>query len=275
MKETSVTTLAQALRRFFGEYLPEQKGMSFHTLHSYRDSLKLLLKYAGGKNQDPSLLEVEHLTVDRIVAFLQHLETARKNKPCTRNVRLTAIHTFFRFVGTQYPQHLEQAQRILSIPFKRTEVREVEHLELAENRAVLRTIDRATLEGRRDYALLGLLFNTGARVSEIVDLKANDLTLASPPSVLFHGKGNKQRRCPIWPETARLLRRLLEEIGGDPRQPETVFRNHWGRNLTRFGIRFILAKYIRRAAQQVPSLRPKRLHPRSVRKLGACHAASR
>ena len=165
----------------------------------------------------------------------------------------------------QYPQHLEQAQRILSIPFKRTEVREVEHLDLAEIRAVLSTIDRATLEGRRDYALLGLLFNTGARVSEIVDLKANDLTLASPPSVLFHGKGNKQRRCPIWPETARLLRRLLEEIGGDPHQPETVFRNHWGRNLTRFGIRFILAKYIRRAAQQVPSLRPKRLHPHSVR----------
>jgi site-specific recombinase XerD len=245
--------------------LPEQKAVSCHTLHSYRDSLKLLLKYAAGKNQDPSRLTVEDLTADRIVAFLQHLETARSNKPCTRNVRLTAIHSFFRFVGTQYPQHLEQAQRILSIPFKRTEIREVEHLDLAEIRTVLSAIDRATSAGRRDYALVSLLFNTGARVSEIVELKANDLTLASPPSVLFHGKGKKQRRCPIWPETARLLRRLLEESEIDPHRPETVFRNHWGRTLTRFGIRFILAKHIRRAAQQVPSLRSKRLHPHSVR----------
>lgn len=265
MNETPVTTLAHALHRFFCAYLPEQKAMSLHTLHSYRDSLKLLLNYAAGKNQDPSLLTVENLTADRIVAFLQHLETARGNKPCTRNVRLTAIHSFFRFVGTQHPQHLEQAQRILSIPFKRTEIREIEHLDLAEIRAVLSAIDRATSEGRRDYALLSLLFNTGARVSEIVDLKANDLTLASPPSVLFHGKGRKQRRCPIWPETARLLRRLLEEIGVDPHRPETVFRNRWGRTLTRFGIRFILARHIRRAAEQVPSLRPKRLHPHSVR----------
>ena len=265
MKGTPVTMLAHALHRFFGEYLPTQKGMSFHSVHSYRDSLKLLLKYAAGKKQDPSLLEIEHLTVDRIVAFLQYLETARKNKPCTRNVRLATIHSFFRFIGTQYPQHLEQAQRILSIPFKRTAIREIEHLDLAEIRTVLSTVDRATPQGRRDYALLSLLFNTGARVSEIVDLKANDLTLASPPSVLFHGKGKKQRRCPIWPETARLLRRLLEEIPVDPHQPETVFRNNWGRTLTRFGIRFILAKYIRRAAQDVPSLRLKRLHPHSVR----------
>jgi integrase/recombinase XerD len=265
MKENPVTTLAHALHHFFAEYLPEQKAMSSHTLHSYRDSLKLLLNYVAGKNQDPSCLAMEHLTVDQIVGFLHHLETARGNKPCTRNVRLTAIHSFFRFVGTQYPQHLEQSQRILSIPFKRTEIREIEHLDLAEIRAVLSTIDRATLEGRRDYTLLSLLFNTGARVSEVVDLKANDLTLASPPSVLFHGKGKKQRRCPVWPETARLLRRLLEELGIDPHQPESVFRNHWGRTLSRFGIRFILAKHIRRAAQHVPSLKPKRLHPHSVR----------
>lgn len=144
MKQIPVSTLAHALHRFFTEYLPEQRAMSPHTLHSYRDSLKLLLRHAAGKSQDPSLLAVEHLTVDRIVAFLQHLETARKNKPCTRNVRLTAIHSFFRFVGTQYPQHLEQAQRILSIPFKRTEIREIQHLDLAEIRAVLGIMDRST-----------------------------------------------------------------------------------------------------------------------------------
>ena len=211
------------------------------------------------------MLAMEQLTVPRVVAFLQHLEAARKNRPCTRNIRLTAIHSFFRFVGAQYPQHLEQAQRILSVPFKRTEIREVQHLDLAEIRAVLKTMDRSRRDGRRDYALLSLLFNTGARVSEIVDLNANDLTLTAPPSILLRGKGKKQRRCPLWPETARVLRQLLEEMGIDSNRPESVFRNRWGRALTRFGIRFILAKYIRRAAEQVSSLRSKRLHPHSVR----------
>jgi integrase/recombinase XerD len=265
MKPPLVSTLAQALHRFFTVYLPEQRAMSPHTLHSYRDSLKLLLRHAAGKSQDPSVLAMEQLTVPRVVAFLQHLEAARKNRPCTRNVRLTAIHSFFRFVGAQYPQHLEQAQRILSVPFKRTEIREVQHLDLAEIRAVLKTMDRSRRDGRRDYALLSLLFNTGARVSEIVDLNANDLTLTAPPSILLRGKGKKQRRCPLWPETARVLRQLLEEMGIDSNRPESVFRNRWGRALTRFGIRFILAKYIRRAAEQVSSLRSKRLHPHSVR----------
>jgi len=265
MKQDSVSTLAHALRRFFAEYLPEQRAMSVHTLQSYRDSLKLLLLHVAGKNQDPSLLAVETLTANRIVGFLQHLETARNNKPCTRNVRLTAIHSFFRFVGAQYPQHLDQAQRILAIPFKRTEIREIQHLDRAEIRAVLNVMDRSIPEGRRDYVLVSLLFNTGARVSEIVELKASDLTLTPPPSVLLRGKGKKQRRCPVWPETARLLRRLLEEMGIDAHCPETVFRNHWGRNLTRFGVRFILAKYVRRAAQQLPSLRLKRIHPHSIR----------
>lgn len=265
MNQRDSSILARALHGFFTEYLPEQRAMSPHTLHSYRDSLKLVLQFVAGKNHDPSKLTMEDLTVPHILAFLQHLEAERGNKACTRNVRLTAIHSFFRFVGGQYPQHLAQTQRVLAIPFKRTQIREIEHLDLAEMRAVLDAIDRSDREGRRDFALLSLLFNTGARVSEIVEAKASDLRLTPPSSIVLHGKGPKTRTCPLWPETARLLREHLEESGVHPDCPETLFRNHWGRVLTRFGIRFVLQKYVRRAALQVPSLKRKRLHPHSIR----------
>jgi integrase/recombinase XerD len=139
--------------------------MSPHTPHSYRDSLKLFLQFIAGKKGDPSTLAVEQLTSEKTLAFLEHLETDRKNKACTRNIRLSAIHSFFRYVGGQYPEHLAQTQRVLSVPFKRAEIREIQHLEFAEIQAVLKTINRATPDGRRDFVLLTLLFNTGARVA--------------------------------------------------------------------------------------------------------------
>jgi len=261
----SVSVLSKALRSFFTDYLPRQRALSPHTLHSYRDSLKLLLQFVAGKKHDPSALSVEQLTGNQILAFLEQLEAGRHNKACTRNVRLTAIHSFFRYLGSLYPEHLEQAQRVLSIPFKRVAIREIDHLELAEIQAVLKSIDRSTPDGRRDLALVSLLFNTGARVSEIVDLKASDLRLQPPASVLLHGKGRKERVCPLWPETVHLIRRLLQELGVHPDRPETVFRNHWGRALTRFGVRLILRKYVRAAASTTPSLKQKRLHPHCVR----------
>ncbi len=265
MSQPVSSILAQALHGFFTDYIPQQRAMSPNTMHNYRDSLKLALQFVAGKNRDPSQLTLEDLTVPRVLAFLQHLETDRRNKVCTRNVRLTAIHSFFRFVAGQYPQHLDLAQRVLSIPFKRTAIREIDYLDLAEMRAVLDAIDRSTKDGRRDFALLSLMFNTGARVSEVVGLQARDLRFAAPPNVVLHGKGQKTRTCPLWSETARLVREHLEELGVHLDQPETIFRNHWGRVLTRFGIRFILQKYVRQAAQKVPSLKRKRLHPHCIR----------
>ena len=271
MNPASSSLLAQTLRGFFTNFLPAQRAMSPHTLHSYRDSLKLLLRFAAGKNQDPSALTVEHLTADRILSFLQHLEGARKNKASTRNVRLAAIHSFFRYLAGLHPQCLEQAQRVLSIPAKRTETREVQYLEFAEVQAILSTINRSTRDGRRDFTLLTLMFNTGARVSEIVALQASDLRLTPPVSVLLHGKGRKERVCPLWPETARLLREHLEELGVHLDRPEIIFRNHQGRPITRFGVRVILAKYVRRAGQRTPTLKHKRLHPHCLRHSTAVH----
>lgn len=270
MKPSKNSTLALALQSFFIDYLPRQRALSSHTLQSYRDSLKLLLQFAG-KKSDPSQLTVEHLTVERITAFLQSLETSRGNQVSTRNVRLSAIHSFFRYLGGYCPEHLERTQRILSIPFKRTGTRQIEHFDAEEIRAVLKAVTVDAGHSGRDLALLSLMFNTGARVSEIVGLQSTDVHLEAPYTVLLRGKGRKERTCPIWPETASLLQRLLDRRGVPPTQSVALFLNDRGSRLTRFGVRLILKKHVQKAAQQHPSLKRKRLHPHSVRHSTAVH----
>ena len=250
MKTERRDTLGVALRGFFDRYVTQLRGMSRHTRLSYRDSLKLLLIFVAEQNKmTVSDLSIENLGVDEVIAFLEHLETNRNNGVGTRNIRLSAIHSFFRHVATVHPEHLDQSQRILSIPFKRSSTGVMDYLEFDEIRAVLDTIDRSTLDGKRDYALLALMFNTGARVQEIVDMKGTDFDLSKPESVHVYGKGRKERICPIWSETALVLREYLEERGIDVRQPLTIFVNHIGGPLTRFGVRYILAKYVNRASQ--------------------------
>jgi len=265
------TTLARALQDFFLAYLPHQRALSPHTQQSYRDSLKLLLLHAAGSSGDPCRLELTALTPQRVLSFLDHLEATRHNGAATRNVRLSAVHSFFRFVGGRYPEHLALAQRILSIPFKRTSHREIHYLDLADFRAVLRVIDRATPLGRRDFALLTLLFNTGARISEIVGLLACDFRLHSPRHVLLRGKGSKERTCPLWAETAHLIRELLAEQQLAPSAATGLFRNHRGQPLTRFGARLILKRHVAAAMTNTPNLRHKRIHPHSVRHSTAIH----
>lgn len=264
------TTLARTLQSFFLDYLPKQRGLSPHTIKSYRDSWKLLLTFLSGRG-DASRLDVDAITPERVLAFLDQLEVVRKNVASTRNGRLSAIHCFFRYFGAQHPEHLAQTQRILSIPLKRAAMREVCYLDFQEVQAVLHKIDRSTADSRRDFVLVTLLFNTGGRVSEVIGLQATDLRLAAPAHVLFRGKGRKERTCPIWTETARLLRDLLAEENIAPNEANCIFRNHRGQQLTRFGVRWILRKHFRNAAEQLPSLRQKRLHPHSMRHSTAVH----
>lgn len=265
------TTLASALHGFFSDYLPRQRALSPHTLHSYRDSLKLLLQFVAGKKADPSDIAVEQLTVERLTAFLQNLESGRKNASSTRNVRLSAVHSFMRYLGAHHPQHLAQAQRLLNVPFKRTRTRDIHHLEFAEVQAVIQSIDLNAADGPRDFVLLSFLFNTGARVSEAVGVQACDLRLTPPASVLLRGKGRKERVCPLWPETARALRTHLESQGIALHEARSVFLNHRGQPLTRFGVRVILRKQLNRAIRKMPSLKGKRLHPHSLRHSTAIH----
>ena len=269
MNPRKTSTLAATLHGFFTDYLPRQRALSPHTLHSYRDSLKLLLQFVAGKKGDPSQITLEDLTMERVATFLQYLETGRRNQSSSRNVRLSAIHSFFRYVGAQCPEHLAQVQRNLSVPFKRSATREIQHLSIDEIQAVLGAIDPSTGAGRRDLALLSLVFNTGARVSEIAGLQTADLRLAPPPSIVLRGKGRKERTCPPWPETAHLLQKVFEELA--PRPFGALFLNHRGQPVTRFGIRLILQKHLREATNRAPSLKHKRLHPHSVRHSTAVH----
>jgi integrase/recombinase XerD len=258
--------LGRTVRGFFGDYLPTLRGLSRHTLLSYRDTLTLLLRFlAMSGHVDPVALDLEAISPDAVLEFLNYLEQERHNKISSRNVRLAAIHAFFRYVSFHTPERIEQAQRILGIPFKRTGSRPIDYLEYEEIDAVLGSVDRIVRDGHRDYALLALLFNTGARAQEIVDLAADDLQLESPHQVKLYGKGRKTRICPLWPQTAQVLKEFVVEIGLDLHSHAPVFCNQRGERLTRFGIRYILAKYCKIATATCPSLASKRLHPHSMR----------
>jgi integrase/recombinase XerD len=265
MSNGKVPSLAASLKTFLSEYLPHQRAYTANTILSYRDSLKLLLQFAAGPRGRVSDLSLPNLDVATITSFLDSLEAKRGNGAATRNVRLSAIHSFFDYLSRHYPEHIEQAQRVLSIPFKRTANRTIDYLEADEIRAVFDGIDRSSPAGRRDYILLTLMFNTGARVQEVVSLKTIDLRLTTPPSVKFFGKGRRERICPLWPETARLLKAHLHDCGFEAQEPQLVFRNQQGNPLTRFGARLILKRHVQRAAESLPALKRKRIHPHSLR----------
>lgn len=268
MKPATPNLLGSCLRDYFADHLPRLRGMSPHTIHSYRDSLVLLLCFVAldrKRKIDVCDLDLDDIQPERILAFLAHLEKDRENSVTTRNVRLAAIHAFFRYVGAHHPAHMERAQRILGVPFKRADQRVIEYLDRAEIEAVLAGVDRSIADGRRDYALLATMFNTGARVQEVLDLKASDLQLTRPYQLRLFGKGRKERYCPLWAQTALILRAFCEERRIDLRSDAKVFVNHRGVALTRFGVRYILAKHVDRARPKVVTLGRKRLHPHSMR----------
>jgi len=246
--------------------------MSAHTIRSYRDGLKLLLQCLADSTQRPvAQLTLDDIGVAAVLAFLDHLEAQRGHGVGTRNNRLAALHTFCHDLAHRYPAYLHHAQRLLRIPCKRLPTPTVDSREGDERMAVLHAVDRSHPDGRRDYALLALMFNTGVRVQELVALKASDLHFTPPWSVHLFGKGRKERICPLWAETAQVLQAYVEERGIELSKPVTVFVNHRGQPLTRFGVRYLLAKYVRKAGDSQPSLRHKRLHPHSIRHSTAVH----
>ena len=266
MKTNRPNMLALLLRDFFGNHLPSLRGMSSHTIQSYRDSLVLLLRFlASHTNRPASSLDLEDISPQEVQSFLTYLEQERNNSGSTRNIRLSAIHSFFRFAASQHPDRLEHAQRILGIPFKKTSSRVTDYLEYDEIEKILSLIDQSTPKGRRDYTLLATMFNTGARVQEILDLRACDLQLTKPFQLSIIGKGRKQRYCPIWPQTAHLLRRLCMELQIDLRSEVRIFRNSRAEPLSRFGVRYILNRCLKQAETYMPSLHSKRLRPHSIR----------
>jgi site-specific recombinase XerD len=269
---TSADDLAHYLATFFSDHLPGRIGASRHTILGYRDAWKLWLRFAAAKvKRSVTDLRVTDLDVNTALAFLDSLETDRHNAVVTRNHRRTALLAFFRYLGSVAPEYLNHCRRILAIPRKRAPQRTVDYLDREEVEALLAQINRRTARGRRDYALLAFLYNSGARVQEVLDLSVDALQLERPYQVRLLGKGRKERICPLWPETAALLRALLMErqIERDPAAP--VFVNAHGRRLTRYGVRHIVKRYVAAAAPARPSLMRKRIHPHTFRHACAVH----
>ena len=272
MKAALPNMLARTLRGFLAVYLPGVRGASPHTVRSYRDALVLVLRFlADQKGRSVIDLDFKDFDPASVLAFLAHLESRRENCTSTRNARLAAIHSFARYVASQHPDALEQCQRLLAIPFKRGYQRAVEYLEVEEIQAMLEATDRRTPDGRRDHALLLLLFNTGARVQELLDIRPQDLQLKRPCLVRLLGKGRKERLCPLWPQTAEILGALLDQTGLDPASSHRLFRNRRGEPLSRFGVAYLLRKYAKLAQTVVPSLSRKRVHPHALRHSTAVH----
>ncbi len=275
MKKYQPTQLGRAVVRFFQQYLPTVRGMSRHTIQSYRDSMILFLGFAAKDSQRPiESLELADITADRIGRFLAFLEAERGNSISTRNARLAAMHTFARYLVSDHPEQLDALQQILGIPFKRgAQATPIEYLEKTEIEAMLGSIDRKKPSGRRDYAMFSLMFNTGARVQEIIDLRVRDVRIETPCQVRFTGKGNKVRICPIWPRIARLLREIIENQRDDANDPADrhVFLNVRGVPMTRFGVRYLLRQHIAQGVNLAPTLADKRIHPHSLRHTTAIH----
>jgi integrase/recombinase XerD len=262
------TDLARAVFRFFREYLPAQRGMSVHTIRSYRDSVLLLLRYlAQDTARDLEALDLGDFTADRVTRFLAHLESKRGNAIATRNARLAALHTFARFLSADHPERMALLQGVLGIPFKRGARKvPIDYLQINEVEALLSTIDRHTPDGQRDYALFALMLNTGARVQEILDLKVRDVRFEPPHHVRLVGKGNKERLCPIWPRTAKLLWELGNGSSSSTEElaARSLFLNRRGEPLTRFGVRYLLRKHLPKRLSGTPDV-VKRLHPHALR----------
>jgi site-specific recombinase XerD len=264
--------LATELKYFLADYLPRQQNASRLTILAYRDALKLLLQHiARGRNTSVDRLTFAEIDRTAVLHFLDAIECERHNAVTTRNARLTAIRAFFRSVASRHPCHLEASTQIRGIPTKRAESRVIDYLTLEEVNAILQSIDLTAAHGPRDDALIRFLHNTGARIQEALDALACDIRFEAPPHVRLHGKGRKERLCPLWPDTAARLRRLLDirRVAPDARIP--LFTNRAGRTLTRFGARYILAKYVRRAVGRAPTLAKKRIHPHAVRHATALH----
>lgn len=265
-----MTMLAAPLSAFLREHLPRERKASPHTCEAYAYSFQLLVRFAAGRLKvRPSQLIVEQLDVPLILAFLEHVEAERRCSARTRNARLAAIHSFFRFLEYRVPSCLEQARQVGAIPTKKTDQALVRHLDRDEVRALLDTPDPRSVAGLRDRAMLHLAFAAGLRVSELVGLRLDQLERGSAPCIHVMGKGRRERVLPLWKETAAAITAWLRARAPDG-DPE-LFLNAAGRAMTRSGFEYILAKHVAVAAKRQPSIAGKRVTPHVLRHSCAMH----
>ncbi|WP_327009708.1 site-specific integrase [Dactylosporangium sp. NBC_01737] len=263
-----MSTLAPTLEAFFTQRLATERDASAHTIGAYRDTWRLLLLFAQDHTaKAPSQLDLADLDARLITTFLTCLETERGNSVTTRNARLTAIRSLFRYAALRHPEHAGLIQRVLAIPSKRHEQAMVCFLTPQEVDALLAAPDRASWHGRRDHALLALTVQTGLRVSELTSLTSNDLHLGTGACVHCVGKGRKQRVTPLTRQTVAVMKVWLRERAGDPADP--LFPGRRGRPLTTDAVAWLLAKHVTTATPHCPTLASKNVTPHVLRHTAA------
>ena len=264
---TDHALLGPWVRRFLLEYLVRERNLSSNTQKSYRDMLTLLLPYVSDHlKKSVDRLMVTDLSADMVRQFLTNLEETRHCIAATRNQRLGGVHALARFIGESSPEHIEWCAQIRLIPFKKMAHPSITYLDKPEMDALLTSPDRQTSQGQRDYALLLFLYNSGARASEAAELRITNIDWYAKCARII-GKGNKQRACPLWPNTMDQLHLLAAQ-----REPEQfLFLNRNGQPITRFGIHTLVERYAFRACAQAPSLGTKQVSPHVIRHTSATH----
>jgi site-specific recombinase XerD len=263
-KSTTETDLARLLQRFFAERLIQQRRVSACTIASYRDTFRLLLRFAERQlGHSAWTLRLADLDASLIAAFLLDLEEGRGNSIRTRNARLAAIHSFFHYAALELPAQLPTIQRVLAIPAKRFTRTGVGFLTRAEIEAILEAPDNDNWSGQRDRVMLAVLYNTGARVSELIAIRRKDIGGQSTRAVQLHGKGRKERAVPLWRRTSILLTGWLAHLETAPNQ--AVFPNRFGKPMTRSGVESRLRIATAVARRTCPSLRNKVVSPHVIR----------
>lgn len=263
-----MSLIAPCLQAFFSERLAQQRRASPRTVAAYRDSFRLLLEFVHQRTgKQPSDLSFEQLDAPCIGLFLVHLERERGNSVRTRNARLAAIHSFFRYAAFRHPEHAELIQRVLAIPHKRFERVLVEFLNPAEVTALLAAPDRSTWLGRRDHALLVVALQTGLRLSELTALRLQDLELGAGAHLRCQGKGRKERSTPLLPQTVAALRVWLQELRPGP--TDFVFPSRLGGRLSADAFGRLVAKHAQTAASRLPSLKGRSVTPHVLRHTSA------
>lgn len=267
------TDFALRLRAFLTNYLPTQRKLSPNTISGYRDAFVLLLRFCSKERKvQLDRFQLEQLDTTLVVEFLEYLERKRGCSPQTRNHRLAAIHSFFRYIQTEEPERLVQCQRMLAIPLSRVSRAEPTYLSVEDLAAVLAQPDLSTRSGRRDAVMLSVLYDTGARVQELIDLRVEAVRLATPAMVRLMGKGRKVRLVPLMASTTKALARYCRDEGlDDPtRSNESLFRNQQGAPFSRWGVRYLLKKYTDQARVTRPTL-PVSVTPHTLRHTKAMH----
>lgn len=270
---TDPDLLGPWVRRFLLEHLRGERNLARNTQQSYRDTLRLLLPFVAGQaRRTIDRLRVEDLSAERVRAFLLDLEEGRGCGAATRNQRLAAIHSLAHFIGLHSPEYVAWCGQVRAVPVKKAPRPLVSYLEKKEMDALLAAPDLGTRQGLKDHALLLFLYNSGARADEAAHVLIGDLQLGlkpehDPSSVLIRGKGNKLRRCPLWPKTVNELSPLVSGRGSQ----EHAFLNRRGQPLTRFGIHALVERYAAKVVAKLPELARKRVSPHTIRHTTATH----